>query len=217
MLEAEIQVFAITVEVYFGQPRPFAKDKIDEIAVWLTDGASGFALRSDQVRVRHTDIVFDYEVSASFFGGNAAFSLNADRVVLSAKGAKTRQDADLLVETANRFVTKTALPEKLYVFCSTNAQASLGTEGLREEFLERYRPDGLVSGPGALGYVRLTDWPEDIRIAIEPSIASSESLFISWSTRFLPSIDSRPTFEALIEVMDKAANIYGVKFKPLIQ
>ena len=57
MLEAEVQVFAIALEVYFSRPRPFAKDKIDELAGWLTDAAEGLALRAEQVRVRHTDLL----------------------------------------------------------------------------------------------------------------------------------------------------------------
>src|SRR5262245_37736675 len=125
MLEAEVQFFAIALEVYFSRPRPFAKEKIDDLAVWLTDAADGFALRADQVHVRHTDIVFDYELSASFFGGNALFKRDAEKVLFSARGARTRQDLDLLHNTATRFLKMASVPEQLHVSFSSNAHASL--------------------------------------------------------------------------------------------
>src|SRR4051812_34720478 len=115
MLEADVQLFAIALEVYFGRPRPFAKEKIDALAVWLTDATDGLALRPDQVRVRHTDIVFDYEMSASFFGGNALLRMDAEKVHFSARGASTRQDLELLHNTATRFLKMTAVPEQLFV------------------------------------------------------------------------------------------------------
>lgn len=215
MLEVEVQIFAIALEVDFSRPRPFAKDKIDELAAWLTDAAEGFALRPEQVRVRHTDIVFDYELSASFFGGNASFKRDAEKAVLSARGARTRQDADILHQTAARFVKAIAAPEQLYVTFSANAHASLGSEGVREAYLTGFRPSSKVVAPGALGFVRLDDWPEDIRIAIEPSIGMSSSLFFSWNTRFLPSDDPMQSLQALVTALQGAAQIYGVSFKPL--
>ena len=54
MLEVEIQVFAVALEVLFGRPRPYEKEKIDDLATCLTDTTEGFALRPEQVRVRHT-------------------------------------------------------------------------------------------------------------------------------------------------------------------
>lgn len=187
MLEAEVQVFAVSLEVSFSRPRPFTKDKIHELAAWLTDAAEGFALRAEQVRVRHTDIVFDYELSASFFGGNATFKRDAEKTVFSARGARTRQDADILHQTAARFVKAVALPEQLHVAFSANAHASLASEGAREAYLADFRPSPSVVGPGALGFVRMEGWPEDIRIAIEPSLGLPSSLFFTWHTRLLPT------------------------------
>lgn len=215
MVETEVQVFAIALEVYFSRPRPFAKDKIDELAAWLTDAAEGFALRPDPVRVRHTDIVFDYELSASFFGGNATFKRDAEKAVFSARGARTHQDADILHQTADRFVKAIAVPEQLYVAFSANAHASLASGDAREAYLAVFRPSDHVAGPGALGFVRLDAWPEDIRIAIEPSIGVPSSLFFTWNTRFLPSSDPLQLLQNLVTALVGAAEVYRVKFKPL--
>lgn len=215
MVEADVQFFAIALEVDFTRPRPFAKETIDELAVWLTDTTDGFALRADQVHVRHTDIVFNYELSANFFGGNAFFKRDAEKVLFSARGARTRQDLDLLHNTATRFLKVAAVPEQLYVSFSANAHASLDSESVRESYLANFRPkQGTVQG-GALGFVKLENWSEDVRIAIEPSIGFPKSLFFTWQTRFLPSGDVAETLTTLVAILQSTAEIYGVTFKPL--
>jgi hypothetical protein len=213
MLDGEVQVFMIALEVYFGRPRPFAKDRMDDLAAWLTDATEGLALRPEQVRVRHTDIVFDYEVSASFFGGNATFKLDAEKAVLSARGARTQQDADVVQQTAARFVKAIASREQLPVAFSGNAHVSLSSESAREAYLAAFRPSSQVVGPGALGFVRVEGWPEDIRIAIEPSLGMPKSLFLSWNTRFLPSGDPAQMLQGLVSALGAAAQVYGVNLK----
>jgi len=215
MLEVEIQVFAVALEVLFGRPRPYAKEKIDDLATWLTDAAEGFALRPEQVRVRHTDLVFDYELSASFFGGNATFKRDAEKVVFSARGAKTRQDAEILLQTASRFVKAVSMPDHLDVEFSANAHASLDSEAVREAYLAAFRPSDKVVGPGALGFVRLAGWPEDIRIAIEPSLGLPRSLFFAWHTRFLPSGDPLQLLQSMVASLGAVAEVYGIQFKQL--
>ena len=215
MLEADIQVFAMTMEVYFNRPRPFAKDKIDELATWLTDSDEGFSLRPEQVRVRHTDIVFDYELSATFFGGNVTFKRDAEKTVLTARGARTRQDAVVLQETASRFIKVIAAPERLYVSFSANAHAALASEETRQTFLASFRPNEAVVHAGALGFVKLQDWTEEVRIAIEPSFGLPKSLFFTWHTRFLAADDPLPLLQALVAAGGEAAEVYGVKFNPL--
>lgn len=115
MVEAEVQLFAVALEVHFSRPRPLAQDKLDEVAAWLTDASEGLALRPEQIRVRRADILFDYELTASFFGGNATFRQDAEKSLFSARGARTRQDAGILQQTAVRFVTAVAAPDQLHV------------------------------------------------------------------------------------------------------
>jgi hypothetical protein len=217
MIEAVVQVFSITLEAFFPRPKPFAKDKIDEIAEWLTDSVDGFALRPDQVRVRHTDIVFDYVLSASFYGGNATFLRDAEKAVLFARGARTRQDADLLRGAAMRFARFAAEEEKLPLMFSANAHASLPSVDDRERFLEGLRPDPRVISPGALGYVQIEGWPDGIRVTIEPSFNAPQSLFFSWQTNLAASEDWQTAFELLVGVVDKATAVYGVQFLPLVE
>jgi len=217
MFEAVVQVFSITLEAFFPRPKPFAKDKIDQIAEWLTDSAAGFALRPEQVRVRHTDIIFDYVLSASFYGGNASFLRDAEKAVLFARGARTRQDADLLRGAAMRFARFVTSEEKLPLMFSANAHALLSSVEDREQFLERLRPDPRVTSPGALGYVQLEGWSDAVRLAIEPSFNAPQSLFFSWQTNLGASEDWESTFETLISVIQEATKVYGVYYRPLAE
>ena len=54
-MELTIQIFEITVEVTFPMPAPFAKDRIDNDALWLTKVAEGFAVTPEQIRLLGQD------------------------------------------------------------------------------------------------------------------------------------------------------------------
>jgi hypothetical protein len=215
MIELAIQIFAITVEVLFPKPRIFSKERIDNIAVWLTSPESGFALRPEQVHLRTIDVAFEYELNAQLFGGNGAFALNAQKAVFAANNARSKADGDLLLQMIDRFLRTFAVPENLMVLFSANAHAKAESATVRETYLERFRFDQRIAGPGTVGYVRLEDWPEDVKLLVEPSLGIEESLFLAWTTKFsarnLPELTDK-----FIGILESVAGIYGLKFKPLV-
>lgn len=215
MIQATVQVFSITLEAFFPRPKPFAKDQVDRIAEWLTDPAAGFSLRADQVRTRNTDIVFDYELRASFYGGNATFHRDAEKETLTARGARTRQDGDLLLETAMRFARFVTAEEKMPLILSANAHASLPSREMREQFLAGLRPDVRVVSPGILGYVQLDGTADAMRVSIEPSFSDDQSLFFYWQTRLAVPGDWPSAFKSAIGAIREATSIYGVELLPL--
>ncbi len=215
MIEAAVQLFSVTLEGIFSRPQPFAKDKIDQTAEWLTDSERGFALRSDQVRYRQTDVVFGYELSASFYGGNATFRHDAEKIFLTARGAKTQQDAGLIRETATRFARFTSSTYSLPLMFSANAHAALSSGEAREQFLSRFRLDPRVSGPCALGYLEMDGWPDLVRICIEPSFGALGHLFFIWQTNMGAWEDWQSAFDKLVGVLEKATEVYGIRFQPL--
>lgn len=216
MIETKITVFSIMLEVYFLRPRPFSKDKMDLLAEWLTDPLKGLGLRPDQVRVRHTDIIFDYELAASFYGGNASIVYNAEKAILSARGARTRQDAELLHSAAVKFAQFVASEENLPIGFSANAHATLPTIKDRELYLDALRPHPRVTNPGALGYINVEGWADTIRIAIEPSLSEAQSLFFTWQTTIEPSLEWKNTPEKLIGVIEDVTSIFDIQFQPLL-
>ena len=215
MLEAEIHVFAVSLEASFDRPRPFAKEKLDELASWLTDPVEGLAASAEHVRVRLTDIMFDYELSASLFGGNGTFKRDAERLLISARGARSKQDAEILMQSVMRFSKAVAAPEHLEMSFSANAHAIVSTGSEREAFLARFKADESVVGPGALGLVRLPGWPDDIRVSIERSLAMDHGLFFSWNTRIRPGPVAEQAIKSLPSTLGAAARVFGINFKPL--
>lgn len=215
MIELSIQIFAVSLEVSFPRPRIFSKELIDRTAGWLTSPETGFALRPEQVHLRTIDVAFEYELNAQLFGGNGAFTFNAQRAVFAANNARSRADADLLLQMSDRFLRAFAVPEKLTVLFSVNAHAKVESAAVRDKYLERFRFDQRIIGPGTVGYVRLDEWPEDVKLLIEPSLGIADSLFLAWTTKF--SADNLPEIsDKFVGVLESVVGIYGLKFKPLV-
>jgi len=214
MLELEIQIFSISVEVVFPEPRVFSKEQIDGIARWLTNAEKGFALRPDQVHLRAADVAFDYQLNAQLFGGNGFFALNAQKAVLGANNARGIADGNLLVEVVNRFLAMFVGPSRVTILLSANAHAKLESASVRDAYLKQFRLDQRITGPGVVGYVRLEGWPEDVRFQVEPSLGISDSLFLAWNTKFSAD-DLQGILDRLIKVLQSAVEVYGLKLKPL--
>jgi hypothetical protein len=210
MIELAIKVFSVNVEIPFLKPRVFSKEQVDNIAAWLTSPDTGFALRPEQVHLRAVDVVFDYQLNAQFFGGNGFFAFNSQKVVFAAQNAKGKADGDLLIEVVNRFLRMFAVPEKLMVLFSANAHAKTEAVSTRNDYLSRFRFDQRITGPGIVGFVRLDDWPEDVKLLVEPSLGFDDSLFLAWTTKFsvgdLPEISDK-----FIGILDSVRKFIGLK------
>lgn len=214
MIELTIQLFGIVVEVIFPAPRTFSKELLDSDAQWLTDSASGFAVPPEQVRLRQADVLFGYDLSAQLFGGNGHFSVDAQKASFSAKNARGRADGELLREVVGRFLRHFA-KEKFTVAFSANAHAKPESKAVQEEYLQRFRFDQRITKPGAVGYLRLNDWPTDVRFIVEPSLGTEDSLFLAWTTRF-PASEFSEIPDKIVHVFEEAASVYGLKFRPLV-
>jgi hypothetical protein len=172
------------------------------------------SLQPEQVHLRTFDVVYDYQMNAQLFGGNGLFVFNSQKVVLAAQNAKGRADGDLLIEVVNRFLRMFAVPEKLMVLFSANAHAKMESTTMRNDYLKRFRFDPRISGPGTVGFVRLDEWPEDVKLLIEPSLGLEDGLFLAWTTKFsahdLPEISDK-----FVRIVDSVAGVYGLKIRPL--
>jgi hypothetical protein len=214
MIELGIQVFGISVEVIFPAPRTFVKDQIDNDGQWLTDSANGFAVPPEQVRLRQADVLFGYDLSVQLFGGNGYFSVDAQKATFSAKNAKGRADGELLRQMVGRFLRHFA-KEKLTVAFSANAHAKAESKAVQEEYVQRFRFDQRIAKPGAVGYLRLDEWPSDVRFMVEPSLGMEDSLFLTWTTRFTAGEFSEIP-NKIVRIFEEAAGVYGLKFRPLV-
>lgn len=216
MESVRIEVFSVFLEAYFPRPRPFAKDQLDRAASWLTD-PKALGLRPNQVRVRHTDIIFDYELRAELYGGNAALELNASRIEFNAHGARTAADLRLL-ERAMGLVGAFAADltqESLSFGVGGNAHAALSSSNVREELMRTWSLAPHIGEPIAGGYLSFEGWENRMRFQIEPSFQSPKSLFFSWRTDMAQPDDWGFTFSQILRIISLGAADFGLKIEEL--
>src|ERR1700726_5024438 len=113
----------MTVDIRGGSPRAFSKERLDKIISRLVDTENGMALRSDQIRLRATDLAFDYELRASLLSGYGFFIQDAEKFYLGVSGGRTQADARLLAETAKRFLWVSETSDKESGALSVNTHA----------------------------------------------------------------------------------------------
>jgi hypothetical protein len=214
MNEFSPDLFGTTLDIRFPALRPFSKDRLNRLLSRLVDSENGLALRSEQLRIRSTDVGFDYELKAFFLGVNAVLVYDAEKFFLSVSGGRTQADANLLRETAKRFLWSGEISDQDSGFLGVNMHARAESIAKREEFLKRFRPANEVIGPGALGYIRVPEWSEEIRFSLEPSLSFEDGLFLAWNTRF-HGVSWLSSLEKLTNVLQSSASIFGVQFRAI--
>jgi hypothetical protein len=214
MIEITPFLFGFSMESRFAKPRPFSQQRLDHLLARLIDADNGLALRTEQIHFRQFDLAFDYALRASLLGGNGAFVHDAEKFGISVSGGRTGADARTLAETAKRFLWSSELSDKEVGMFSVNTHARADSKDKRDDFLRGFKTDDRIVGPGTLGYVRVTEWPEEVRFSIEPSVGVVDSLFLAWNTQFRGDSGFR-SVEDLVKMLESVAEVFGVKFKPL--
>jgi hypothetical protein len=214
MIQLSPDLFGITIDIRFPTLRPFAKERLDRLLSRLIDPEHGLALRNEQLRVRPTDVGFDYDLKAFFLGGNAVLVYDAEKFFLSVSGGRTQADANLLRETAKRFLWTGEISDQDSGIFSASTHARSESIEKREEFLKRFRPSDEVTGPGALGFVRIPSWSEEIRFSLEPSLNLAGGLYLAWTMPF-HGVSWLSSLEELTNALESTASIFGVQFKPI--
>jgi hypothetical protein len=90
MIELSPDLFGITLDIRFPKPRPFSKERLDRLLTRLIDSENGLALRNEQMRIRTTDVAFDYELKAFFLGVNAVLVYDAEKFACPSREGERR-------------------------------------------------------------------------------------------------------------------------------
>jgi len=164
------------------------------------------------VRVRHSDILYNYDLTATFFNGNALFTRNADKMSLYLNNAQEDEQKvvfDILERFGGLLSTGTRLPIQLLV----TAHVDIGSQQNRQQFLKRYSPSERVELPGAVAYLpsKLSgDGVDHIRFMIEPSLSLPEALFVSWRANLPSPEDWKNRIKLVLESFEEAARVYDL-------
>lgn len=212
-----IEFFGIAIDVPFPTPLGFNHARLEDFGAKLCDPAQGLGLRFDHIRLRRTDELFNYELSAHFFGDNGTLTRTADRVKLNIRNARNGADWKLILQMLTRFYTFMNFAPTTVTVLSTHVHARFPSTEERDEYLAHFARGLEVMRPAGLGWVRIVDWEKDIRVLIEQSNMVPNGVFTAWDTQF-PNTQEWETFlQSLPTMMENSANIFGLAFEPLLQ
>ena len=76
------------------------------------------------------------------------------------------------------------MSEQDTIIFGANTHARTESRERRDEFLKQFRIDEQIVGPGAVAYIRVPKWTEDVRFSLEPSLGIPEALFLHGTPDF---------------------------------
>lgn len=218
MLRAEVQQFSLGFEMPFGMALALLDSKLNEFTARLSDPETGFGVRPEQIRMRQNDILYGYELTATFYGGNAVVVRDAQQVRLTLTGGRTASDFELIANAVERFCTILE-PQPPGMVCRlwANAHAAFATAEDAQKFFNRFLPNdsethsaGIISRAGAVGFIQTPDRSEHVRLMIEPSILFQDAAFLSFNTT-VPLTDVNVTFmRELNGLIVEGCRVYGL-------
>lgn len=212
-----ISVFGIAIDIPFAAPVSYSQAKFDSYGAKICDLKTGLGIRPDSIRVRKLDDLYDYELTARFFGENGFLTRNAERVKLSIRNGRNAADWNVVKETLTRFYTLSELDPATITTLSAHVHAPFPSTAERDDYLGQFTWNDEVIRPAGMGYVRIADWEKDIRILIEQSNIVPDALFIAWDTQFDNKQDWDTFLAILPTMMENSAHAFGLGFEPLAQ
>src|SRR4051794_29148846 len=138
MIAVQVKEFSMGMRVNFAMPVALIDAKLGEFSQRLHDPERGFALTQEQVHLRHTDILYGYEFTASFYGGNATLTRTADGIRINLRGGKTRDDFGVIVNALERFTSVVDAYPDHQSDLTISAVGAFENEGTAQEFFQRF-------------------------------------------------------------------------------
>jgi hypothetical protein len=210
-----IEFFGVSIDIPFPSPLGFNQARLEDFGAKICDPVKGIGLRADQIRLRRTDELYNYELTAQFFGENGVLTRTATNVKYAVRNARTVADWDLLRQTLVRFYQLMEFLPTTVTVLSTHVHAKCESTRDRDDFLGQFKNGQQVIRPAGLGYVRIADWEKEIRVLIEHSAMVPDGIFVAWDTQFTNSQDWDSFLYTIPTMMENAANAFSLGFEPL--
>jgi hypothetical protein len=174
----------------------------------------------EQFRLRIGDALFWYELLCSFLGDNVQVRKSADRISLIFKNARLRSDIDFIENRTARFLEAFASgPGQVAIFTAF-CHGNCSSQEERDAFLAQFAVKESVVGPGLTGRVKVSNWPQLIKINAEASFIVPGGLFVGWETSYTnpkekdASQDQQRKLSELIgPSFESAAEAFGLKIE----
>jgi hypothetical protein len=181
-----IELFGVSVDVPLPVPVSMREQTLEEFVRALCDPLKGVGARPAQCQLIGRDLLYQYELNATFFEGNGTVSRTADRLRVAIRNARNWADWQLIQQTICRVMALVELDPKSV----SNAR------------------------PAALGYVRIPDWEYEVRVQIEDSALIPAGVYVGEDTQYRNDQDWESFIGSVPTMFAAAANAFGLGFEP---
>jgi hypothetical protein len=213
MAEITTKNCGVTFESFFKKAILFKEAHLDEIAQKALEAFASYGLKPAQIVVRSGDQTFNYELSFSLFNGNGTFRISAEKLEVLLQNATGDKDLEIVHDCIAKIYEHVPLPEISSTLISANAHATFpSVEELQQYQLKFANPEKQIVTGGIIAYVRCQNWKEEIRLAIDKSLAFPTGLFLAWSTTYRDSKPSRVVLNCVKEAFEESATKFGLTF-----
>jgi len=206
MAEITTRVCGVTLESVFKKAVLFRDAQFDAVAQKSLETFGSYGLRPLQIVARSGDQAFNYDLSFSFFSGNATFRISSEKLDISLQNATSDKDLEIVQDCVAKVYEHLPLPEIGHSAVSVNAHATFRSIEEMQRYLSKYaNPSMQVVVAGVTAYIRCQNWSEEIRLSIDRSLAYQEGIFLVWSTTYRGNKLSRELLKTLADVLAEAA------------
>jgi hypothetical protein len=211
MFKLRTRLFGTTFESTFPHPVAFNQPYLAKVGESLSQSLSPIGLTPNQIECVTMNVLFGYEVRFPLFRGNASFSLSSQRLRLEFMNAVGPADVTTIIDTVLKCLSPIDIPDGTIHLISVGRHTEFESPGDFEKFFSReitqWKGDA-VKHVGAILYLRLSEWPEEITVNIERSIVIPSAAFVSTRT-ILRAPDTEKaltaeTFRTVTDIFEKA-------------
>ena len=211
-----IEIFGVSIDLPLPAPVSMREPALEDFIRDLCDPQKGVGLRPSQVQLLSRDLLYQYEVNATFFEGNGSLVRTAERMRVAVRNARTWADWQLVHQTLCRVHALVMLDSKSVSNLSMQAQVRFPSLPERERFLRSFAGKREVSRPGALGHVRIPDWEYEVRVQIEDSNLIPAGVYVGADTQYRNDQDFESFIGSIPTMFVASANAFGLGFLPFM-
>ncbi|HVS52663.1 MAG TPA: hypothetical protein VHD62_09930 [Opitutaceae bacterium] len=205
-----LDLLTIILDIPLVPPQTKRTAGLDAFGAWLCEPENGLGMRPEQVRVKSSDDLFGWELTAQFFGENGLITRTPDRVKLSVKNVRTVGDWELVRRIIVRFYMHMNLPPYSLTTFSAHVHSRFPAADELESFFREFPQPAMASRPVLFTYVKIDDWEADIRLLIEKSNLLPDAIFVAWDTQFGNSQDWESFVGTLPTVMENSVHLFDL-------
>lgn len=207
MAKLKIHTFGVTLDARFPKPVAFLDARTNEFAAKMSEI---FQLTPDQFRMRQFDILYGYELKATFLGSNARLERTSTGIKLTLEGATSAEHRDSITDLLSTYCAA-ILPEvgpKLTFVITAHA-----TFESPESYVAFFKPYGRcpeVVSEGIIAELKLPDWTEPVGVRFENSLAFKDAAFVVHSSEISLPLDSS-SLKRMWASFEESTKLFGLE------